>query len=73
MNGMEAEVAGREIELLIVGRVVRDMHLSVFPCYRAVFLKDHGRVVIKTGCTMLKKRSDDDHAQFLGQQSVNLC
>ncbi len=65
VDRVEAEVAGSEVELLIVSRVIGDVHFSVFAGYRAVALYDHCRVVIKAGCTLLEKGGDDDDTTLL--------
>ena len=55
VDGMEAEVARREVELLVVGRVVGDVHLPVDARYRPVAFEDDGRVVIETGSAPLEE------------------
>ena len=61
----EAEVAGREVELLVVERVVRDVHLAVDAQQLAVGVDDHRRVVIDAGRAPLEERPDDDDARLL--------
>ena len=46
LPGAEAEVARREIELLVVKRVVRDVHLAVDAQQRAVGVNDRRGVVV---------------------------
>lgn len=59
---METEVAGGEIELLVVAGVVGDMHLTVFASYRSVAVEDYGCVVVQTGGTLLEERCHQDDA-----------
>ena len=65
VDRVEAEVAGREIELLVISGIIGNVHLAVFAGYRAVALYDHGRVVIKAGSTLLEKGGDDDDTTLL--------
>src|SRR6185295_1057899 len=53
---LEAKVARREIKLLVVKRIVGDMHLAIL----AVSVYDHSRVVVNTGGAPFKERSKDD-------------
>ena len=72
LDGLEAEVAGGEIELLVIAGVVGDMHLAVFAGNGAVFLEDNGGVMIETGGTALEKGGDEDDAAFLGYTAVDV-
>ena len=65
VDRVEAEVAGSEVELLVISGIIGDVHLAVFAGYRAVALYDHGRVVIEAGCTLLEKGGDDDDTTLL--------
>ena len=47
LPGAEAEIAGREVELLVVQRVVRDVHLPVLAEVRAVGVDDRRGVVVE--------------------------
>ena len=42
----KAEIAGREVELLVIKRIVGDVHLSIKPGNRSIGLNGGGRVVI---------------------------
>ena len=61
---LEAEIAGGEVELLVVERVVGDVHLAVDPGERAVGFKDGGGVVIEAGGAALEEAGDDDDFFF---------
>ena len=50
VNGLEAHIAGREIELFVVSRVVGDVHFAVFSGNGSVSFEHYCRVVIQTGC-----------------------
>ena len=72
LYGVEAEVAGGEVELLVVARVVGYVHLAVAAGYGAVALDDHGGVVVESGGAALEERGDDDHLITLGQFAVDI-
>ena len=55
----EAEIARREVVLLVVERIVGDVHLAVEAEQRAVGVEDGGRVVIEPGGAPLEQRRDD--------------
>ena len=61
---MEAQVAGREIKLLVIGWVIGDVHLTVFAGNGAVAFYHHRRVVTQSRGTLLEERGDDDHAKL---------
>ena len=69
---METQDARREVELLVVAGIIRDVHLTVATCYRSVFLKHDSGVVIEAGSTPLEKRGDQHHATLLGQRTVDV-
>src|SRR5262249_1689061 len=62
-HGDEAEVAGREVELLVVQRVVGDVHLAIAAGEPAVGIEDDGRVVVDARGAPLEDGADDDHAR----------
>ena len=64
---LEPEVARREIELLVVQRVVRDVHLAVDAQQGAVGVDDGGGVVVEAFGPLLEERRDDDDAVLLGE------
>ena len=46
VDRMKTEVTRCEVELFIVGRIIRDVHLPVLACYATVFFYHYSRVVI---------------------------
>jgi len=66
-EGAETGVAGGEIKLLVVERVVGDVHLAVDAHDLAVRADDGGGVVIKTGGATFKERRDDHAAVLAGE------
>ena len=58
----KAEVARGEIKLLVIRRVIRDVHLAILPEQLAVGADDRGGVVVKAGGAFLEERGDDDRA-----------
>ena len=59
VDGFETEVAGGEVEFLVVGGVVGNVHLAIFAGDRAVAFKDHGSVVVEARCAALEERGDE--------------
>ncbi len=64
LPGAKAEIAGREIEFLVIKWIVRDVHLPICAEQRAVCINDGGGVVIETGGAFLEERSHNDHFVF---------
>src|SRR5690606_5606641 len=62
----EAEIARREVELLVELGIVRDVHLAILAQVRALCVDDRRGVVIETGGALLEQRRDDHHAQLGG-------
>ena len=63
-DAREAEVAGREVELLVVERVVGDVHLAVEPGDAAVGVERHRGVVVEArGAPLEERRHDRDLAR----------
>ena len=59
------EVAGREIVFLVVGRVVRDVHLAVHARHPPIDVDRRGAVVVQSGSPALEDGRDDDHPRLL--------
>ncbi len=66
---LEAEVAGREIELLVIKRIVRDVHLAIEALGAAIGVKNDGGVVIETARASLKDRNHDRSFGFAGDSA----
>src|SRR5579859_3408738 len=60
----ETQIARREIKLLVVERIVWDVHLAIKPEQRAIGVEHYRRIVIKTGGAALEDRRDDDDVQL---------
>ena len=67
---LESEVARGEVELLVIGRVIRNVHLAILSGYASVLFYHYCRIVIQSRSTALEERSNDYHAQILGQLAV---
>ena len=67
VDGAEAEVAGREVELLVEGGIVRDVHLAVEAGHLAVGVDDGGGVVVQAEGAALEERRHHHHARLLGR------
>ena len=61
---LETEVAGGEVVLLVVERVVGDVHLAITAAERAVGVEDDGRVVVNPRRAALEDRADHDHPRL---------
>ncbi len=68
----EAEIAGREVVLLVEQRIVRDVHLAVQADLGAVRAVDDDAVVIHAGGAALEDRRHHGHAALLGHLSDRL-
>ncbi len=69
LDGVKTEVARGEIELLIVGGVVGDVHLAMNACDAAVFLENDSGIVVKARGTTLEKTGDEDNRMLAGKGS----
>ena len=67
VEAAKSQVAGSEVEVFEIERVVWDVHLAKDPEERAAGVDDGGRVVIDARGAPLKKGRGDDHTQFGGQ------
>ena len=65
LGGLEAEVAGGEVELLVVEGVVGDVHLAIDVGDAAVLLDGDGGVVVEAGGAALEEGGDEDDAGLL--------
>lgn len=68
----KSEVAGCEIEFLVVGRVVGNVHLPVFAGDASVALEDDRRVVVESGSAPFEERGDEHDVVFLSQFAEEL-
>ena len=62
----KAEVARSEVELLVVGRIVRDVHLAIQAHHATVRVDDGGAVVIDAGGAALEDGRDHRHLLLFG-------
>ncbi len=68
----EAEVAGGEVELFVIERIVGDVHLAIQPQERSVGVEHGGGIVIKPGGAALEQRRHDGHLEFGGELGESL-
>src|SRR6185503_3155119 len=52
---LKAEISGREIKLLVVERIVRDMHLAILARDLAGSVDHHGSIVIDAGSALFEE------------------
>ncbi len=64
LRGFEAEVAGGEVELFVVERVVGDVHLAVGVGDAAVFFYGDGGVVVEAGGAAFEEAGYEDDSGF---------
>src|SRR5947207_242539 len=62
----EARVTRREVEFLVIKRIVRDVHLAVDALERSVRIDDRRRIVVEAARALLKERGDDDRVVLFG-------
>ena len=72
IDGLEAEVARREVELFVIGGVVGDVHLAVFSSDATVSFKNHGRVVIKSRGAAFEEGSHENNLVAARQITVEI-
>ena len=63
---LEAEIPGREVELLVVEGIVRDVHLAVAAHELTLLVEDDGGVVVEAGRAALEERDDEGDAELGG-------
>src|SRR6185437_3314021 len=64
LYGIESEIARREVELLIIRRIVRDVHLAIDARDLGRAIEDGRGVVIQPGRAALEDRCDDHQLQL---------
>src|SRR5262249_60849516 len=62
----ESEIAGGEIKLFVVKRIVRNVHLAVFSEITSIGVYYRAGVVIDASCPAFEEGSNDDNLLFLG-------
>ena len=60
----KTQVAGGEVILLVIARIVGDVHFAIDPQQRAIGVDDQGGVVIDARRAPLEDRPDDGHLEF---------
>src|SRR5687768_12093032 len=54
--GPKSQISRREVKLLVIERIVRDVHLAVFPEISSVGVQNGSGIVIDAGCSPFKQR-----------------
>ena len=67
VEGAKSEVAGGKVELLVIERVIRDMHLAVLAEERPVGIDDNRGVMKNPLCSFLKYGHDQDDPMGSGE------
>ena len=62
----ETQIAGREIKLFVIERIVWNVHFAIFAKVAAIGVDYRASVVIDAGGAAFEQGSDDDHFLFLG-------
>src|SRR3954467_2701292 len=73
IEGFEAEIARSEVELLVIQRIVGDVHLAIKPEDLAVGIDHHGGVVINAPCAFLKNGGNDRNLRLVRYFGENFC
>ena len=63
---MKTKVARREVELFVVSRIIRNMHLAVLAGNASVLVEHYSGVVVKSGSTTFEKAGNQNNSTFLG-------
>src|SRR5258708_26745540 len=63
----KTEIAGREVKLLIVKRVVGNVHLAVESAQRAIGIERCRCIVVEAGGALFEQRSNQDHSMLAGR------
>ena len=58
VESLEAEIAGSEVKLFVVERIVGNVHLAIDAAQRAIGIENRRRVVIEAGRALLEERRD---------------
>ncbi len=66
VDGAKSEIAGREVVLLVVERIVGDVHLAIDAGDAPIGVEGDGGVVVEARGAALKERGNDDDASFAG-------
>src|SRR5690349_17420849 len=61
-----AEIPGSKVKLLVVKRVIWNVHLAVKAPELAIDVEDGGGIVVDPGSALFEQRSDQHDMQFLG-------
>src|SRR5260370_4016567 len=64
IKSLEAEIAGREVELFVVKRIVGDVHLAIDALESALGIKNRLAVLLETCRTPVENRSPDSNFAF---------
>ena len=73
LDGVEANVARREIEFLVIGRVVGNVHLAISACDAAIDIEDDRRVMIETWGTTFEETRDEHDVVLSCFLRIELC
>src|SRR5947207_14535830 len=69
VEGFKTEVAGREIEFLVIQGIVRDVHLAIDAFQAAIMIENRGGIVIQAPGAPLEYRCHDHHLKLAGDRS----
>src|SRR5690606_23106230 len=72
MPNFVAEIAGREVILLVVPRIVRDVHLAVLAEVTALAVEHRSRIVINARGTLLEQARDERDIELGGKLTERL-
>src|SRR6185437_15596856 len=73
VKGAKAEIAGSEVVLFVVERIVWDVHFAVKAAKCAIGVKKSCRVVIDTCRTLFEERGNQDNLELFCQIREFLC
>ena len=73
IDGAIAEVAGGEVILFVIKRVVGNVHLAIKSAQSTVRVESHGSIVVDARGALFEQRSDQYDAKLLGQGGQADC
>src|SRR5262249_38813184 len=66
IEGLESEIAGSEIKLFVVKRIVGNMHLPIDAALDTIGVEEDGSVVVKAGRAFLEERGNQHNFALTG-------
>ena len=72
LKRLETLITGRKVKLLVIGRIIGNVHLAVNTQATAVGIKNQNAIVVHPRCAALKKGRNQCHTMFPGKCAARL-